>query len=176
HTLLLMLATALPAAGDKAPPKANTLTPQEIADGWVLLFDGETTFGWKIEGEVKVEQGVLFVGGKKAARLSLTTPFPAPAAISLEGRWTAPQADAWTAVKARPTRDCQSYRISPPPESRGRWPPVSFQSAPLTLPRNRLPFAAKHSLKVQGGGISISQSGWDNRETSTPGMRVEVPA
>jgi len=34
------------AQGDKAKP--NTLTPKEIADGWILLFDGETTFGWEI--------------------------------------------------------------------------------------------------------------------------------
>ena len=42
----LLLAIALPchAQGDKAKP--NTLTPKEIADGWILLFDGETTFGW----------------------------------------------------------------------------------------------------------------------------------
>src|SRR5438552_6915284 len=45
--ICLLLAIALPcqAQGDK--PKPNTLTPKEIADGWILLFDGETTFGWK---------------------------------------------------------------------------------------------------------------------------------
>ena len=37
-------------------PKHNTLTPQEIAAGWILLFDGETTFGWKTEGDVVVEK------------------------------------------------------------------------------------------------------------------------
>ena len=42
---LLLFAAALPAAAqDKAKP--NTLTPKEIADGWILLFDGETTYGW----------------------------------------------------------------------------------------------------------------------------------
>lgn len=28
-----------------SPPKNNTLTPQEIADGWELLFDGKTMKG-----------------------------------------------------------------------------------------------------------------------------------
>lgn len=27
--------------------RQNTLTPEEIADGWVLLFDGKTLDGWK---------------------------------------------------------------------------------------------------------------------------------
>ncbi len=27
--------------------KHNTLTQQEIADGWELLFDGETLNGWR---------------------------------------------------------------------------------------------------------------------------------
>ncbi len=27
----------------------NKLTKEEIADGWILLFDGETLFGWQAE-------------------------------------------------------------------------------------------------------------------------------
>lgn len=55
-----ILALAAPAfADDKDKPKPNTLTPKEIADGWVLLFDGETTFGWKIDGAAEVKDGAL---------------------------------------------------------------------------------------------------------------------
>src|SRR5215471_10082816 len=62
----LLLAAAPALADDK--PKPNTLTPKEIADGWILLFDGETTFGWKIDGEAKVKDGALvLVGGAKEA-------------------------------------------------------------------------------------------------------------
>lgn len=43
-------------------PKPNTLTPKEVADGWVLLFDGETTFGWKIDGAAEVKDGMLILG------------------------------------------------------------------------------------------------------------------
>ena len=42
---LSLMVFALSAAADE--PKPNTLTPKEIADGWLMLFDGETTFGWK---------------------------------------------------------------------------------------------------------------------------------
>ncbi|MBM3774769.1 MAG: DUF1080 domain-containing protein, partial [Acidobacteria bacterium] len=39
----------------------NTLSSKEIFEGWILLFDGETTFGWTPEGkaEWRVADGVL---------------------------------------------------------------------------------------------------------------------
>ncbi len=43
-TSLFALAIAVPC---HAQGKPNALTPKEIADGWILLFDGETTFGWR---------------------------------------------------------------------------------------------------------------------------------
>ncbi len=36
-----------------AEPKSNSLTPGEVADGWILLFDGETMFGWAPRGDAK---------------------------------------------------------------------------------------------------------------------------
>ncbi|MDB5306163.1 MAG: hypothetical protein JWO38_365 [Gemmataceae bacterium] len=73
---LLLVVAALFVAGpafaaDK--PRPNTLTPKEIADGWLLLFDGETTFGWKVDGEAKVKDGVFLLGGEKATTATLTT-------------------------------------------------------------------------------------------------------
>jgi hypothetical protein len=45
---------------------ANKLTPKEIADGWILLFDGETLFGWMgVNGSPwKVGSGELLSPGK----------------------------------------------------------------------------------------------------------------
>jgi 3-keto-disaccharide hydrolase len=63
-------------ADEKAKP--NTLTPKEIADGWILLFDGETTFGWQVEGDAKVKDGALrFGGGKEDTVAELSTVFGA---------------------------------------------------------------------------------------------------
>jgi hypothetical protein len=56
--VLLVWATAtLPAAGPDAPsavgPAAavpaglNSLSPKELDEGWILLFDGQTPYGWK---------------------------------------------------------------------------------------------------------------------------------
>jgi hypothetical protein len=68
---LVLALLAVPAfADEKARP--NTLTPKEIADGWVLLFDGETTFGWTVDGGAQLKDGVLTLGGDKAAALTTT--------------------------------------------------------------------------------------------------------
>lgn len=46
--------------------KPNTLTPKEIADGWILLFDGETTLGWRSDAPggagLAVKNHALVVG------------------------------------------------------------------------------------------------------------------
>ena len=55
--------------------KPNTLTAKEIEEGWILLFDGETTFGWKTEGNVKVDDGQLCIGGKEASSITTTSAF-----------------------------------------------------------------------------------------------------
>ena len=58
-----------------ADGNANTLTKKEAAEGWLSLFDGETTFGWDVDGEVSVKNGMLIAGGKKATTLTFRTPF-----------------------------------------------------------------------------------------------------
>jgi hypothetical protein len=62
------LAWAAPLA---AQPHA--LTPDETAQGWALVFDGSTTSGWTIDGDVTVENGVLVIGGAKATRARVET-------------------------------------------------------------------------------------------------------
>jgi hypothetical protein len=73
--LVALLALFLAAPCQGADTRPNTLTPKEIADGWILLFDGESTFGWTIDGDTKVRNGVLVVGGMGAATPSLATRF-----------------------------------------------------------------------------------------------------
>ena len=55
--------------GAKDAPGANGLTPQEVADGWILLFDGQTTFGWRVEGDSKVADGWLRMGGTTVSKV-----------------------------------------------------------------------------------------------------------
>src|SRR5262245_57863516 len=69
---MTLLLTALPAHAQGNP---NTLTPKEVAEGWLLLFDGKTKFGWDVEGEVSADRGLLTVGGPKTSVARFTTQF-----------------------------------------------------------------------------------------------------
>lgn len=69
---LLLAAVPLRAADE---PRPNTLTPKEVADGWILLFDGQSTFGWAVNGEVEATDGVLRLGGEKETTARTTTAF-----------------------------------------------------------------------------------------------------
>jgi 3-keto-disaccharide hydrolase len=55
--------------------KPNTLTPKEIAEGWILLFDGESTFGWETDGPVQWSNGELLIGGVGVGSATTTTVF-----------------------------------------------------------------------------------------------------
>ena len=46
-------------AGSAAAAEKPLLSEKQLAEGRLLLFDGETTFGWKTTGEVSVEKGML---------------------------------------------------------------------------------------------------------------------
>jgi hypothetical protein len=81
--LLALLAAGLAAVAE--PPKP-ALTAQELTDGWVSLFDGETTFGWKIDGPAEVKDGVLVLGTGKKATAYPTTDFGDSFEYSLEVR------------------------------------------------------------------------------------------
>lgn len=46
-SLLASCAVSLALFTSCASQEQNKLTPEEIADGWTLLFDGQTLNGWK---------------------------------------------------------------------------------------------------------------------------------
>src|SRR4051812_23985092 len=52
-----------------AAEKPLVLSAREIADGWLLLYDGETTFGWSATGSLATGGGGLFVGGESDGEL-----------------------------------------------------------------------------------------------------------
>jgi hypothetical protein len=70
--LPVLLVLAMPV---RAADKPHLLSAKEIADGWILLFDGETPFGWTIDGEGKVAEGMLELGSTRPTTLTCTTEF-----------------------------------------------------------------------------------------------------
>lgn len=77
RTSAVLLAVAMTCLGAfSQQPRPTALTSKEVTDGWLLLFDGQSTFGWKVEGDAKVVDGVMMVnGGDKGCQLTTTTQF-----------------------------------------------------------------------------------------------------
>jgi hypothetical protein len=75
-----------------AADKPNTLSNAEIADGWLLLFDGESKFGLTTDGTVAVKEGVLQVGGKEKASVQ-TKPLFGTCNISFQ--WSEDKGETW---------------------------------------------------------------------------------
>ena len=73
----MMKLTALSLLGLSLFAQRASLTPKQIADGWLLLFDGETTHGWTQEGGAvwRVENGAIVTDAGDAGYLRTNMPF-----------------------------------------------------------------------------------------------------
>src|SRR4051812_19674695 len=55
--ILTLLIVAVPALSQAPTP--NSLTPQQARDGWILLYDGESTVGWEGKGAITAREGEM---------------------------------------------------------------------------------------------------------------------
>ncbi len=62
---------------DFDPGRAEALTTAQIADGWISLFDGKSTFGWRREvaANFKVSEGAIDVGRGPVGLMRTATQF-----------------------------------------------------------------------------------------------------
>ncbi len=77
-TFLVVLAVCISVVSRPCPaadaPQANALTAEEIADGWLLLFDGESLYGWEPSSKAdwKVADGIIGVTSGEKGLLCTT--------------------------------------------------------------------------------------------------------
>jgi len=113
-----------------AQPTPNTLSPQEISAGWLLLFDGETTFGWKAaEGQPWTASGGELSAPKGApSTFATTTEFAGlllKAEVKLERG-----AKAWIQVRRQSPAQSLGVPLADPIGAQrawGRWTPVQIK-------------------------------------------------
>ncbi len=124
----LVLAAALLGSlliGQAARAQASAspqLTDEEVAQGWISLFDGETTFGWEptSKADWKVVDGELRVASGAPGFLATTSEF-ADYELHAEFRGS-PQTNSGIFLRtplapSDPSRDCYELNIADPSES-----------------------------------------------------------
>lgn len=148
---------ALPhvAAAESAP---NRLSAEQIAEGWISLFDGETLFGWTPTSEAnwKVEEGAITVSEGAEGFLMTNSEF---GDYELQLEFKAP-ASTNSGVFLRtpfepkdPAKDCYELNIAPPEND---FPTGSF------VFRRRRPLddrEAASSPPIKGGARGESSRG-----------------
>lgn len=75
HMFVCLSLLLLFAAAPTFAAEANKLAPEELADGWISLFDGETLFGWRPNGtaEWKVADGAIVAQADSLSMLTTTS-------------------------------------------------------------------------------------------------------
>jgi hypothetical protein len=162
---LLLLA---PVSARAQGAKANALTPKEIADGWLLLFDGKTTFGWDIEGQAAVAKGALILGGKKTTVAHFTTQFSG-FELSLESRCEGAENGKFVATRGK--SGSFSHNLARSPAGNPGWDTFKVKVVydPATRTETQEMEFATAGI-AQGGGRG-STSGC----TGTVRLRLEAP-
>lgn len=104
---------------ESAAAAANQLTADEQADGWLLLFDGETFFGWSPVGDVdwQIDEGVIRATEGEVSLLRTTMQF-AQYRLKIDFRAAeGTNSGVFLHTSPRPSkvdRDCYELNIAPP--------------------------------------------------------------
>ncbi len=112
-TLCLLLHRRAPAAD------VNTLSPEELADGWIQLFDGETLYGWAptSQADWQVRDGAIRVSEGEKGLLCTTSEF-ADYAFKCDFRCPAATNSGiflrTPTMPTEPAKDCYELNIAAP--------------------------------------------------------------
>jgi hypothetical protein len=162
--LLLAVPFTTRAGEDKI---ANPLTAKEIADGWLLLFDTKTTFGWDIEGEAAADKGTLVLGGKKTTVATFTTQFNA-FELRLECRC---EGDEHGKLSVRRGGAVNSYNLERSAAGNAGWDVLKLK---VEFDATQKSESSDLDYTSAAGGQTTSQ-GSSSGVTGPAQLRVEVP-
>jgi hypothetical protein len=101
---LFLLVSAASQAMTPAGPAPNTLTPEEMREGWILLWDGTSTFGWEpmVRSDWKAPEGELSMASGSYVWMRNRTPF---ADFVLKADFRIKNADADSGIFIRAARE-----------------------------------------------------------------------
>lgn len=136
----LALLLAFPPVHDNAsellPPG---ITMEKAFEGWIALYDGATDYGWKTTGDVKIDKGLLTVGGEKEATLTTKSAFGAFELImnyrieGAKGGFQVTSADGKvvsTEASSPPATEFKDYTLTAPSSSKAG--PITITTSPGT--------------------------------------------
>lgn len=146
-----------------AESQHNQLTEAEIADGWILLFDGETFFGWRQENKAdwKIDSGVISVASGEKGLLRTSMQW-SDFELKVDFRAAAgTNSGIFLRTPPKPTdpkADCYELNIAPPDNP--------FPTASLVgRKKSELKFDSAEwqsfEVKVVGGRITVKLNGAD---------------
>ena len=147
NRLLALLSLALSATPSPAADPAP-LTPQQLADGWVKLFDGESTFGWP--------KGATVEDGKLVFVAPADRPLLVPLSITHRGEFSI----RYSAKSPPPAdRNMVVFFIDHIDDQRSRWQNVlpdtdgdKFSDVTFSMPRPRTDMNLTPEISVPAGG------------------------
>ena len=158
---LTVIHFAIPATARAEDP--NTLSPAELDAGWILLFDGQTDFGWKATSQAnwKVADGVISVSEGSMGLLRTTSEFgdfelkvdfrnPAGTNSGVFLRTPAEPKD--------PATDC--YELNIAAETVSPFPTGSFVKRKKALDTPVSDKWRSFHVKAEGGHFSVAVDGW----------------
>ncbi|QDU60718.1 hypothetical protein Pan216_15680 [Planctomycetes bacterium Pan216] len=112
-------------AQSKGEATGPAFSEQEIRDGWILLFDGKTTFGWESgsAGDLTVVDGALRTGGG-APLVNRPTFAKAQLSLDVKGRG---EVFLWNVLDS-PTEEGMAKGLRIEFDSRKEWQTIAIQA------------------------------------------------
>ncbi|MGE3408191.1 MAG: DUF1080 domain-containing protein [Pirellulales bacterium] len=158
--LICAVLGSVAASGFSAEP--NTLTPDEMAKGWILLFDGESTFGWKAATDANwnVADGAITVSEGTKGLLNTTSQF-ADYVFKADFRASAETNSGiflrTPPIPTDPAKDCYELNIAAPAIS--PFPTGSFVGRQRSGGQHDLTQWHSYEVAAQGAQITVKLDG-----------------